>query len=114
MSPLKTEKDIETLRVHALTLENQVESLMKQNAKLMKQLNDAKGGSPEQLELQIAKANQELASLLKKIYGNSSEKKKWLSSGKKNKKSRGHGRSEQPDLPITQEIHDLPEQLSLP
>ena len=82
---------------------------MRRNAVLMKQLNDAKGGSAEQLELQVAKANQELAQLRKKLFGDSSEKKpKWRSSGKKKKQQTGHGPTKQPDLPITQEVHELP------
>lgn len=110
MSRLRTESNIETLRLHALTLESEVTSLMRRNAVLMKELNAAKGGTAEQLELEVAKANQELARLRKKLYGDSSEKKpKWRSGGKKNKARKGHGRTEQPDLPITKEVHELPE-----
>jgi transposase len=111
MSPVAQEQDIETLRVRALLLEKENASLMLRNAALMKQVNELQGGDAAQLELAVAKTNQQLEALRKKAFGDSSEKKRWKPSSKKHKDKQpqpGHGPRAQPDLPFSKELHELP------
>jgi transposase len=99
-------EDTETLRRAAKLLEAENQRLAKEIAKLAKELHALKGGDPQQLMLQLAGLEQQLANLQKKVFGDSSEKRKRGSgSEKKTEPQRGHGPRSQPALPIVEQVH---------
>src|SRR6188472_4484930 len=98
--------DVPSLRQAAKLLQAENREMARMIARLQKELRNLKG-SPEQLTLQMAGLEQQLAALRNKAFGDSSEKR---SKGDKKpledeKKQTGHGRREQPALPIIPQIH---------
>lgn len=67
--------DIELLRKAALLLQEDNKKLMRLLAKLKKELHALKGGDPEQLKLQIADLEQQLAKRNHLLFGDKSEKR---------------------------------------
>ncbi|HVW24928.1 MAG TPA: hypothetical protein VHC69_06130, partial [Polyangiaceae bacterium] len=99
-------EDKETLRRAAKLLEAENQRLAREISKLAKELHELKGGDPKQLMLQLAGLEQQLAQLQKKVFGDSSEKrKKTPDAEKKAEPQRGHGPRPQPALPIVEQIH---------
>ena len=101
-------EDIETLRRAAKILEAEVQELVKTVTKLKRRVFELEHGKPEQLELQkvIDDLEEQLARRNKMLFGDSSEKRGAAKTKKPGeKKQTGHGRREQPELEIVEQIH---------
>lgn len=99
MSELEREHDIEILRKQALLLERQVTVVMQQNAQLLKDSHELKGGGPRQLELRLGELNRQLEALKRKTFGESSERRPRDKEPGGAAAARGHGPRTQADLP---------------
>ena len=99
-------------RTQALLLDEQVQKLMTQNAELMRELNELKGGTPEQLQLELAKVNRLLEQQRKKMFGASTEKKRKNQAKRERraKAGKGHGPNPQDRLPLDIVHHELPKE----
>jgi transposase len=105
---IEHDQDLEILRTKALLLDKAVQSLMTQNARLLTELNELKGESPEQLRLALAKANRQNELQRRKLFGASSEKnKKNKAKAERRARSKGHGPTQQPALPLDLVHHEL-------
>jgi len=102
--------DIELLRRAALMLQEDNKKLVQLIRKLKKELHELKGGDPEQLRLQIAGLEQQLATRNKLLFGDKSERRP-RNKKEQDKKAEptGHGRRPQPKLPEVEQIHVLDE-----
>ncbi|HYO94639.1 MAG TPA: IS66 family transposase [Polyangiaceae bacterium] len=100
-------EDIETLRRAAKLLEAENQKFVREIAKLKRQLHELKGGDPEQLTLQLAGLEQQLATLRNKVFGDSSEKRlrDKTADGGSTKPQTGHGPREQAALSIIEQVH---------
>ncbi len=101
-------EDIETLRKAAKMLESENLQMAKMISRLKRELFELKHGKPEQLklELQIAELEEQLARRNKMLFGDKSEKTKRDKKTPKDKpKQTGHGRREQPELEVVEEVH---------
>ena len=75
-------------------------------AKLTKELHALRGGHPEQLKLQIAGLQQQLAKRNQMLFGDKSEKRSHLEEPKSEKAPQiGHGPRQQPLLPELEQVH---------
>ena len=102
--------DIELLRKAALLLQEDNKKLVRLLAQLKKELHALKGGDPEQLKLQIAGLEQQLATRNKMLFGDKSEKRPRPDESKSGKPPQtGHGPRSQPLLPAIEEVHLLDE-----
>lgn len=101
-------EDIETLRRAAKILEAEVQELVKTVTKLKRRVFELEHGKPEQLQLQkiIDDLEDQLARRNKLLFGDSSEKR-GANKAKKTgeKKQTGHGRREQPELEVIEQVH---------
>jgi len=100
--------DIETLRRAAKILEAEVQVLVKTVTKLKRRVFELEHGKPEQLELQkiIDDLEEQLARRNKLLFGDSSEKRGAAKTKKTEEKQQtGHGRREQPELEVVEQIH---------
>lgn len=99
-------EDIEVLRRAAKVLEAENLAMSKMIVKLKRELFEMKHGKPEQLMLQIAELEEQLARRNKMIFGEKSEKRPAnKSAGESPKKQTGHGRREQPELEEVEQVH---------
>jgi transposase len=101
-------EDIETLRRAAKILDAEVQTLSKLVMKLKRELHELKRGKPEQLslELQIAELEEQLTRRNKLLFGDKSEKTKRDSKpAAERPKQAGHGRREQPELEVVEQVH---------
>jgi transposase len=102
--------DIEILRKAALLLQEDNKKLVRLLAQLKKELHALKGGDPEQLKLQIADLEQQLATRNKMLFGDKSEKRPHSDESKSEKPTQtGHGPRPQPLLPTMEQVHLLDE-----
>jgi len=102
--------DIELLRKAALLLQEDNKKLVRLLAQLKKELHALKGGDPEQLKLQIAGLEQQLATRNKMLFGDKSEKRPRSDESQSERPTQtGHGPRSQPLLPVLQEVHLLDE-----
>jgi transposase len=99
--------DIETVRKAALLLQAENQRLTREVARLLRELHELKGGDPEQLVLQLAGLQEQLAKLQQKVFGKSTEKRPRTKGGDSEQKEpqRGHGPKAQPKLPIVEQVH---------
>ena len=101
-------EDIETLRRAAKMLEAENLQMAKMITRLKRELFELKHGKAEQLELQlqIQELEDQLARRNKVLFGDSSEKR-GTDKPKKSpeKKQTGHGRREQPELEVVEQLH---------
>ena len=99
-------EDIETLRRAAKVLESENLVMSKMILKLKRELHEMKHGKAEQLELQIAELEEQLARRNKMLFGKKSEKR---GDNKENacekQQQTGHGRREQPELEEVEQVH---------
>ncbi|HTQ06113.1 MAG TPA: hypothetical protein VMI54_19760, partial [Polyangiaceae bacterium] len=101
-------EDIELLRKAALLLQEDNKKLVRLIGKLKKELHALRGGDPEQLKLQIADLEQQLAKRNQLLFGDKSEKRSHSSEPKSEKTPQtGHGPRPQPMLPEVEEVHLL-------
>lgn len=98
--------DIELLRKAALLLQEDNKKLTKLLAQLKRKLHQLEGGDPEQLKLQIAGLEQQLAQRNHLLFGDKSEKRGSGDEPKAEKPAQtGHGRRSQPLLPEIEQVH---------
>jgi transposase len=104
---LKDVSDIETVRKAALLLEAENQLLSREVAKLRRELHELRGGDPEQLALQLAGLESQLATLRQKVFGDSTEKRPRPKADEAHVKEqqRGHGPKAQPKLPVIEQLH---------
>jgi transposase len=106
MVRLDQEKDIETLRQAAVLLERENQRLTSKVLELTRQLVHLRGGDAEQLRLQIAELEQQLARRNHMVFGRSSEKRGTGERGQgekpEQKTPKGHGPRSQPELPLVE------------
>lgn len=105
MLRLDEEKDIETLRQAAVLLERENQRLSAKVLELTHQLVHLRGGDAEQLRLQIAEIEQQLARRTQQLFGRSSERRgaptqPGAGDEPESKPKTGHGPRQQPELPI--------------
>ncbi|HYO95844.1 MAG TPA: hypothetical protein VER33_15085, partial [Polyangiaceae bacterium] len=100
-------EDIETLRRAAKLLEAENQKFVREIAKLKRQLHELKGGDPEQLMLQLAGLEQQLATLRTKVFGDSSEKRlrDKVADSATDKPQTGHGPRQQAALSMIEQVH---------
>lgn len=102
--------NIELLRKAALLLQEDNKKLVRLLAKLKKELHALKGGDPEQLKLQIADLERQLATRNRMLFGDKSEKRPRSGKSEQEKPAqKGHGRRSQPLLPEVEQVHVLDE-----
>ena len=99
--------DIETVRKMALLLEAENQKLAREVAKLRREVHELRGGDPEQLALQMAGLEEQLAVLRQRMFGESSEKRPRVDKPKTDEKQpqSGHGPKTQPNLAIVERVH---------
>lgn len=111
MRRLHTEKNPEILQQAVVLLEKHNETLAKRVARLERELADAKGATPEELQKRLAFLEQQLAQMTKKVFGTSSERTDLPSKNRAKpeepKPRKGHGPTEQPKLFEVPVLHDL-------
>ena len=114
MLELRTERDIELLRSVALLQQSQLAYVLERNEKLSSENARLRGENPTQAELDVLK--EQLAQQRQALYGRSSEKRAHEPAPVPAKAPRrGHGPTEQPNLPVEEVIHEAsPEQLVCP
>ncbi len=109
---IDTETDIEQLRRVARLLDAENARLHKRLVELTRLLRTATGDDSVQLELELSRLQDQLSRINQDIYGASSEKRGRDGDGagktpKEKKKPKGHGPTEQPQLPTIEVIHKL-------
>ena len=106
---LEQVSDVNLLRQAATLLEHENKRLVAKLAELQQELLALKGGSPEQLRFQLEQLQAALALRTKKIFGDSSEKRPSEKPARDKAAQTGHGPTEQPELRIVEETHELDE-----
>ena len=106
---LDDEQDIEVLRRAAQLLDAENHKLIALVRKLKGELAELRGEGGEQLKLQIAELERQLANRNKKLFGDSSEKRDQDDESPKQHQQRGHGPRVQPQLPVVEQEHVLDE-----
>jgi len=102
--------DIELLRKAALLLQEDNKKLVRQIAKMKKELHALRGGDPEQLKLAIVELEQQLAKRNQMLFGDKSEKRSRTDEPKAEKAAQtGHGPRQQTLLPEIEQVHLLDE-----
>lgn len=106
------EKDVDVLRKMALLLVRENERLIAKFVELQKKLLVAEGKDAEQLRLELANLESELAQARERTLAHASEKRSRPDSVDEKKPrgpEKGHGPRAQPALPIVEIFHDLDE-----
>jgi transposase len=113
---LAQENDIEIVRQAAVLLERENQKLTAKILELTQQLAALKGEGDAQLKLRLADLERQIAQRNRMLFGSSSERRsdgdKTSSDDPNSDKDdktpqKGHGRREQPSLPIEETVHDL-------
>ena len=106
------EKDVEVLRKMAVMLLRENERLVAKFVELQKKLLVAEGKDAEQLRLELANLEGELAKARGRMLEHASEKRPRPDEGKEKERrgpEKGHGPRAQPALPVVPLLHDLDE-----
>jgi hypothetical protein len=98
----RAREDIEQLRKAALVLAAENQRLVTKVTDLTKQLLKAQGKDAEQLQLQIAELEHQLAARNKLLFGKSSEKRSRSTGNKDKAPQKGHGPRQQPLLDVVE------------
>ncbi len=106
---LEHETDIEVVRSAAMLLDRENARLIKKVTELMRLLLTAQGKDQAQLVMEIAKLEEQLGRVRQKLFGASSERSDHEPKAKEKQPQRGHGPTDQPNLPIVDVPHDLDE-----
>ncbi len=113
MVGLATETDLERLRQMALLLEAENARLHRRLVELTRALAEAKGAAHAQLELEIARLQEQLAARTRALFGPSSERR-GDDAGDAPPRTpaprRGHGPREQAALPLVEVVHTQPDE----
>src|SRR5438093_3402530 len=114
---LATETDLERLRQMALLLEAENARLHRRLVELTRALAAATGAAQTQLELEIARLQEQLAARTRALFGSSSERR----GGKEQDDApaaptprRGHGPRAQAALPLVEVVHTRPDEAPCP
>jgi transposase len=102
----------ETLKQVALLLQKENQRLHDRLQTLLRENANLRGDtSPEQLQLEIQKLQEQMARFQKRLFAESSEKRPSEKGDESFVKEpqRGHGPREQKLLPVVEEVHELPE-----
>jgi transposase len=108
MVGLATETDLERLRQMALLLEAENARLHRRLVELTRALAQAKGAAQPQLELEIARLQEQLAARNRALFGASSERRRngeHAEAPRAPTAPRGHGPRAQPTLPLVEVVH---------
>jgi transposase len=97
------------LREAARLLELENQRLVREVTKLQQEVIKLTGGDAEQLKLRLAELERRLALQNKKLFGDSSEKRRGKNGKGKKKPQTGHGPRQQPNLPEIPVVHELDE-----
>src|SRR2546428_4293808 len=112
MVELATETDLERLRQMALLLEAENARLHRRLVELTRALAEAKGAAHAQLELEIARLQEQLAARTRTLFGPSSERR-GAGAGDATPRTPasrpGHGPREQAALPLVEVVHTRPD-----
>lgn len=107
---IEREQNIEILRKIALLLWNETEVLHERLRKLTEEKLKLQGAGAEALQLEIDQLKELLARREREMFGPSSEKRpRPKSKPPQENPSNGHGPRQQPQLPIVEVTHELPE-----
>ena len=115
MVDIRSEHDIETVRQVALLLDRENERLIEDNKRLRRENASLQGLSLSQAQIELDLTKEILAQRERALFGRSSEKRP-APAGEAGEPveppapKRGHGPTAQPRLPVTEEVHDLPEE----
>jgi transposase len=108
--------DPETLRQVALLQDRQIHRLLEENASLRAENATLKGEAPASAQQELSYLKELLAQREQELFGRSSERRTGEAgqggskgSAPREKPQRGHGPTEQPRLPIVEQVHELPE-----
>jgi len=106
--------DYQSLLTAAKLLQAENAALVKMVQKLKARLAQLEGKEAVQLQLQIEELESELARQRKKVFGDKTEQRKQAESSKpaSEQPQRGHGRREQPQLPLVEQIHTSDSELA--
>ena len=111
VSRLDRENDPKILHQALSLVERQNEVLSRRVARLERELAEAKGLTPEQLQQRLQELEKQLAQMKKKVFGESSERTKWKNkerpASEEPKPRTGHGPTEQPELMVVPVEHSL-------
>src|SRR5213594_2717096 len=105
---LATETDLERLRQMALLLEAENARLHRRLVELTRALAHATGAAQAQLELEVARLQQQLAARTRALFGRSSERRgggEQAEAPSAPAPPRGHGPRAQPTLPLVEVVH---------
>src|SRR5881409_3974258 len=109
---LATETDLERLRQMALLLEAENTRLHRRLVELTRALAEAKGAAHAQLELEIARLQEQLAARNRALFGPSSERRGSNEHADEAPSApaapRGHGPRAQATLPLVEVVHTRP------
>ncbi len=113
MLDLERESRPEILRQAAVLLERENRRLIEKTLKLQRENEALKGASPEELALKLRILEEQLSAVRRRLFAASSEKLPQDFSQESAPPSnaaprKGHGRAEQPRLPVTEVLHELP------
>ena len=107
MLKLDRVQDLETLRQAALILERENTKLVEKNLDLQRQLLEAKGANPAELQLQLEELQRQLSVKNRLLFGTSSERRAPQKPDGARVPQTGHGPREQKSLPIEEVVHEL-------
>lgn len=116
MIRIESEKDPEVLRQVALLLDRENKRLIDRIAKLTEEIAKLRGSDGNQLQLELDALKDLLAQRERMLFADSSERRTHCHDQHRNdgdagadQPRRGHGPRQQPELPFTEKIHELPE-----
>ena len=118
MLAINTENDIEILRQKAALLDNENRLLHRRLVELTARLDKLEGKDADSLQRELKLLGEKLRANRQAMFGRSTERRsKTNEDGKKDDKSDGqkrpdqpgHGPTKQPELPIVEHVHDLDE-----
>jgi transposase len=109
---IEREHDIEVLRQVASLLDQENRRLHEKIHKLQVEVARLKGADAASIQLQIDQLKELLAQREHRLFGRSSEKRPRTNGeepGEEKTPQTGHGPTAQPELPIVDQVHELPE-----
>lgn len=112
MVRIEREQDVEVLRQVAVLLDRENQRLYDRLQKLTLENARLKGADAETLQLEIEHLKELLAQRERRLFGRSSEKRprtKDQESEESKEPQTGHGPTAQPELPVVERLHNLPE-----
>jgi transposase len=112
MVRIEQEQDIEVLRQVALKLQREVDLLMERIKELTRELSRLKGAEAAKAQTELDLLKELLARRERALFGDSSEKRTSpveKASSPAPAPRRGHGPRPQPELPVIEQVHELPE-----